>query len=103
MKVKWVRLALNDLNEAAEFIARDNRKAAYRVVKRIWDAVQVLADQPHAGRAGRVHGTRELVVTGTPFIIPYRVVENAVQILRVLHGKRKWPQNFPKERKINEL
>ena len=97
MKVKWVRLALNDLDEAAEFIARDNPKAASRVLKRIWDTVQVLADQPHAGRAGRVHGTRELVVAGTPFIIPYRVVENTVQILRVLHGKRKWPQNFPKE------
>ena len=81
----------------AEFIARDNRKAASSVVKRIWDAVQVLADQPHAGRAGRVHGTREMVVTGTPYIIPYRVVENTVQILRVLHGKRKWPKDFPKE------
>ena len=97
MKVKWVRLALNDLNEAAEFIARDNPKAASRVVKRIWDAVQVLADQPHAGRAGRVHGTREMVVTGTPDIIPYRVVEDTVQILRVLHGKRKWPKKFPKQ------
>jgi toxin ParE1/3/4 len=89
MKVKWVRLALKDLDEAAEFIARDNPKAANRIIKRIWEAVQVLADQPHAGRAGRVHGLRELVVTGTPFIIPYRVVENTVQILRILHGKRK--------------
>ena len=89
MKVKWVRFALKDLDEAAEFIARDNPKAANRIIKRIWEAVQVLADQPHAGRAGRVHGTRELVVTGTPFIIPYRVVENTVQILRILHGKRK--------------
>ena len=97
MKVKWVRLALKDLDEAAEFIARDNRNAARRIVKRIWDATQVLAGQPHAGRAGRVHGTREMVVTGTPYIIPYRVVENTVQILRVLHGKRKWPHNFPKE------
>ena len=89
MKVKWVRLALKDLDEAAEFIARDNPKAANRIIKRIWEAVQVLADQPHAGRAGRVHGTREMVVTGTPFIIPYRVVENTVLILRILHGKRK--------------
>ena len=97
MKIKWVRLALEDLNEAAEFIAQDNPKAASRVLKRIRDSVQVLAEQPHAGRAGRVHGTRELVVAGTTFIIPYRVVENTVQILRVLHGKRKWPQNLSKE------
>jgi len=98
MKIKWVRLALNDLNDAGEFIARDKPEAAKRTVKRIWDATQLLAVHPHAGRAGRVPGTRELVVTGTPFIIPYRVVEDTVQILRVLHGKRKWPESFAKER-----
>jgi len=84
-----VRLALNDLDEAAEFIAQDNPESASRVLKRIWDAVQMLADHPHVGRAGRVLGTRELVIAGTPFIIPYRVAENTIQVLRVLHGKRK--------------
>ena len=96
MKIKWVRLALDDLDAAGEFIARDNPEAASRVLKRIWDAVQLLADHPDAGRAGRVPGTRELVIADTPFIIPYRVVENTVQILRVLHGKRKWPQRISK-------
>ncbi len=89
MKIKWVRLALDDLNQAGEFIARDNPEAASRVLKRIWDAVHMIADHPHAGRAGRVPGTRELVIAGTPFIIPYQVVEDTVQILRVLHAKRK--------------
>ncbi len=97
MKVKWVRHALKDLDDAGEFIARDNPQAAGKTVKRIWDATQLLAVHPHAGRAGRIPGTRELVVTGTPFIIPYRVVENTVQILRVLHGKRKWPDRFVKQ------
>jgi len=98
MQVKWVRLALSDLDEAGEFIARDNPEAASRVLRRIWDAAYMLVDHPHAGRAGRVPGTRELVIADTPFIIPYRVVEDTVQILRVLHGKRKWPRGFPKER-----
>jgi len=91
MKIKWVRLALKDLDDAGEFIAQDNQEAAKRIVKRIWDATQLLADHPYAGRAGRVPGTRELVISGTPFITAYRVVEDTVQILRVLHGKRKWP------------
>ncbi|UCF91234.1 MAG: type II toxin-antitoxin system RelE/ParE family toxin [Desulfobacterales bacterium] len=73
------------------------QEAAKRMVRRIWDATQLLIEQPHAGRAGRVPGTRELVITGTPFIIPYRVVEDTGQILRVLHGKRKWPKGFRKE------
>ena len=51
MKVKWVRIALDDLNAAGEFITRDNPEAASRVLKRIGDAVQMLADHPHAGRA----------------------------------------------------
>jgi toxin ParE1/3/4 len=96
MKIKWVRLALVDLDAAGAFIARDSPETASRVLKRIWDAVQLLADHPDAGRAGRVPGTRELVIADTPFIIPYRVAENTVQILRVLHGKRKWPQRFSK-------
>ena len=94
MKIKWVRLALSDLDEAAAFFSQDNPRAAQRMVKCIVDAACLLSDQPDAGRPGRVHGTRELVVADTPFILPYRVVKNTVQILRVLHGARRWPEHF---------
>jgi len=94
MKIKWVRLALADLDQAAEFISQDNPEAAKRIVKRIRDAARLLSDHPNGGRPGRVHGTRELVITDTPFILPYRVVRNTVQILRVLHGARKWPEQY---------
>jgi toxin ParE1/3/4 len=94
MKIKWVRLALTDLDQAAAFISQDNPQAAKRIVKRIRDAARLLSDQPNAGRPGRVHGTRELVIADTPFILPYRVVQNTVQILRVLHGSRSWPEQF---------
>lgn len=94
MKIKWVRLALTDLDEAAAFVSQDNPQAAKRIVRRIRNVARLLSDQPDAGRPGRVHGTRELVIAGTPFILPYRVVRNSVQILRVLHGARKWPEQF---------
>lgn len=94
MKIRWVRLALTDLDEAAAFISQENPEAAKRAVKRIRDAARLLSDQPNAGRPGRVHGTRELVIADTPFILPYRVVRNTVQILRVLHGARRWPEQF---------
>ena len=94
MKIKWVQLALTDLDEAAAFISQDNPQAAKRIVKRIWDAARLLSEQPNAGRPGRVYGTRELVIADTPFILPYRVVQNTVQILRVLHGARNWPEQF---------
>ena len=94
MKRKWVRLALSDLDEAAAFISRDNPQAAHKMVKGIRDAARLLSDHPDAGRPGRVHGTRELVFADTPVILPYRVVKDTVQILRVLHGARKWPEHF---------
>ena len=94
MKIKWVSLALEDLNAVGEFIAMDKPEAAGRIIGRIWEAIQLLAEHPDAGRAGRVPGTRELIISNTPFIIPYRVVDDTVQILRVLHGKRKWPRQL---------
>jgi len=94
MQIRWVRLALKDLEEIAGFISQDNPEAAQDLVRRIWDAAQILAEHPHSGRAGRVLGTRELVIGGTQYILPYRVIEGEVQILRVLHGARKWPKGF---------
>jgi len=42
---------------------------------------------------GRVAGTRELVVVGTPYIVVYRIEPAAVVILRVLHGAQRWPSD----------
>ena len=78
-------------NLEAEYIARDNPDAAVRVVARIADAVEKLAVYPDLGRVGRVAGPRELVVTGTPYIVSYRVRDDTVQILRVFHAARRWP------------
>jgi predicted transcriptional regulator len=59
--------------------------AAREMVRRVWEAAKLLAEHPDAGKAGRVPGTRELIIGGTPLILPYRVKGNTVQILRVLH------------------
>ncbi len=45
------------------------------------------------GKLGRADGTRELVVTGTPFVVIYRAANGLVQILRVIHGARHWPDD----------
>ena len=94
MRVRWLRTALANLDAEAEYIAEDNPAAAARVVQRILRAVDLLKNNPAMGRAGRVPGTRELVVGETPYIIPYRVRRDAVEILRVFHAARKWPGKF---------
>ena len=94
MRVRWLRRALRNLDEEAEYIARDNPQASARIVERIAASVDRLGKHPASGRIGRVPGTRELVITGTPYIIPYRVRGDTVEILRVFHAARKWPEKF---------
>jgi toxin ParE1/3/4 len=64
------------------------------VAQHIREAVAILRDYPAAGRPGRVPNTRELTITSTPYILPYRVRGEMVEILRVLHGARKGPKEF---------
>ena len=94
MRVRWTTPAREQLTSAYEYIAEDNRRAAARVAARIWNSTKLLAKHPMAGREGRVRGTRELVVRGTPFIVAYRLARNELQILAVMHAARKWPDEF---------
>ena len=94
MRVEWTRRALRALKGIAEYIARDRPGAAGRMVLRLREAAEVLQDHPELGREGRVPGTRELVVSGTPFIVPYRIQHDSVQVLTILHAARRWPEDF---------
>jgi toxin ParE1/3/4 len=95
MEVRWLEDALADITGIHRYIAADDPRAAGRVVTRIQAAVRLLGELPHRGRPGRWPGTRELIIPGTPYLVPYRVKGDLVEILRVLHGARRWP-NEPK-------
>lgn len=95
MRILWSKAATIDLESLAEYVRQDNPEAATRQVLRILEAIgQNLSTMPAMGRIGRIPGTRELVITGTPYIVPYRVRHNAIEILRVLHAARKWPKKL---------
>ena len=88
MRVEWSDAALDNLDQAVEYIAEDKPAAAAKVAQKIWDATQRLAEQPGIGRPGRVEGTRELVISGLPYIVPYVVKGDRVIVLRVMHAPR---------------
>ena len=92
MKVRWHRDAINDLGDIERFIERDNPRAARAVRSKISAAVRTLATHPRLGRIGRIPGTRELVVSGTPYIVGYEVAGGRVTVLAVLHASQKWPE-----------
>lgn len=96
MQVRWLATALQNLDQEADYIANDDPQAARLVVQRIHHAIVLLADNPALGHPGRIHGTRELVVPDTRYIIPYRVRPrlDRIEILRVFHSSRKTPRNW---------
>ena len=94
MIVEWTNRALDNLDEVLEYVAADNPEAAATVAQRIWDTAQRLAEHPRSGRPGRVDGTRELIVPGLPYVLPYSLRGDRVFVLRVMHTSRRWPKSF---------
>jgi toxin ParE1/3/4 len=93
MDIVWQSRAVADLYHVCEYIRQDNPAAAEKVGAAIEAATRNLARYPEMGRRGEEPDTRELIVAGTPYFVVYRIRGNAVQILRVLHGKQKWPSS----------
>lgn len=95
MKIVWTQPALSDLDQIARYLQEQNPTASERIVSRIAARARDLSQFPLSGREGRIPGTRELVVTRTDYVLPYRAFEDRVEIIAVLHGAREWPEHFP--------
>lgn len=91
MRVRWLRSGLRSLQKTEAFIAADNPLAARRVINTVKDRADLLAENPKLGRAGRVQGTRELILADLPFVIVYRFTRDELQILRLLHTSQEFP------------
>lgn len=94
MRLEWNALALADRRAIYDYVEQDDPRAAARLDERIGASVTRLRDFPESGRPGRVEGTRELVVGGAPYVIPYRIEADMVELLRVLHSAQLWPGSF---------
>ena len=95
MRLRWTRLAESDLDDIAQYVGQDSPAAAARVVLELIDQAETLLPKyPAIGRPGRVLGTRELVIGHLPYIIAYRVRGADLEILRVLHSSRAWPDEI---------
>jgi toxin ParE1/3/4 len=92
--VVWSPRAISHLADLRAYITRDNPGAAGRIGMILLAAAERLAELPNLGRPGRVAGTRELVVPDTPYVIPYRLRGDRLEIVAVFHGRRHWPRHF---------
>jgi len=94
VRLIWTDKATSDLEAVRAYISSDKPGAARKIVLRILQIANDLVHYPVMGRTGSLPGTRELIVSDTPYIVPYRVREGAMEILRVLHSSRKWPEEL---------
>lgn len=85
--------ARDDLRDIIDYGLQQRFGDPLEFVHRLRERTGLLRAHPELGRVGRVNGTRELVLAGTPFIVVYRVNPNAqrVDVWRVLHGSQQWP------------
>lgn len=95
MRLVWTVSAYTDREAIFDYIEAESPQAAVSVDDRIEAEVERLIQFPESGRMGRVEGTRELVISHTPYIAAYRIDDDAVRILRILHGAQIWPENLP--------
>jgi toxin ParE1/3/4 len=93
MDIIWLDRARREVIHIRKYIAMDNPRVAQQVARRILEISKKLRATPNIGRPGRLYGTRELVITGTPFIILYRVRDGVIEFLRVIHAARRWPDS----------
>lgn len=91
MKIEWLPEAARNLTAQLEWIAERDPWAAINIGDAVHAAVERFADHPAIGRPGRVSATRELVIVGTPYVAVYRIEQNVVLLLRILHGAQRWP------------
>jgi toxin ParE1/3/4 len=93
LKVEWSARAVAERDAIFDFAEAENPRAAELIDGRIAEQVQLLGRFPQLGRLGRVAGTRELVISETPFVVVYAILADRLRVLRVLHGAQRWPRD----------
>jgi toxin ParE1/3/4 len=93
--IEWAEQAIRQLDHARDYVALSNGEdVADRIAMQIINSVQQLARFPRSGRSGRVAGTRELVISNTPFIAAYALDHGRVVVLAIYHGVQQWPETL---------
>jgi toxin ParE1/3/4 len=92
--IEWTEQAIRHLDHVRDYIALSNSEdVAAQFTTLIVTTIQ-LANFPLSGRSGRIPGTRELVISNTPFIAAYAIDHDRIVILAIYHGAQQWPEAF---------
>jgi toxin ParE1/3/4 len=91
MRIRWSKASAEDLEHINTYLTENHPYLAQSTVRELYEAILSLKRSPRRGRLGREEGTRELVLPQLPYIVAYRVRDDAVEILHIYHGAQKRP------------
>lgn len=91
MELRWTQEAAADLERIADYFFEQTPNHAERLVRAVHEAPATLLTFPNRGRLGKKEGTRELVMSPLPYVVVYTVREDAVYVVRILHGAQQRP------------
>jgi toxin ParE1/3/4 len=90
-RIRWTTAATTDLESITDYLFEKTPQNAAQLIRKIYEAPQTLKNYPNLGRAGKKEGTRELVLTPLPYVVIYKIMDDTIIIVRVLHGAQEWP------------
>lgn len=92
MKTRWLRRVRGQFEDIQRTTRREWPGTLIKLVDMIEAAVERAARFPGSGRAGRVKGTRELVLTRVPFTVVYVVKDGVLVVVGLFHHAQEWSE-----------
>lgn len=91
MRLNYAESAKADIRQIVRFGIEHHMPDPVAFARALRTRFEHFARIKHPGRCGRLAGTREWVVIGTPYIAVFRWRDGEIDVLRVLHGAQRWP------------
>jgi toxin ParE1/3/4 len=90
MRIRWTPASADDLQNISDYLHQKQPQFAQPTIGRLYAEIRQLSHFPSRGRPGRELGTRELILTGLPYVVVFRSTDQVVEILRIYHGSQNW-------------
>ena len=92
MRLRWTEPAIRDFTSVCDYLREHGGPGlSRRIALSVFERIGLLTKYPEFGRTGRLPETRELVFSGLPYLAIYRIKDDEIEILRILHGAQDWP------------
>ncbi|MCP3678588.1 MAG: type II toxin-antitoxin system RelE/ParE family toxin [Deltaproteobacteria bacterium] len=95
MKIVWLPVARQDLQQIENYYCKEaGKQVSAKILRKIVHSATFLLEHPYIGHATSSDEVREMQVGSLPFLLPYRVKDKRIEILRVFHESQERPESW---------